>query len=395
MKPVKYVVYRYLTKAEFFNINKPTGTEKKGGGQTYIDFPTADVSIAQWKDIFVDVHGVTVSARAKGPSWECPIFSLGISGPGYPQNVTIYQRRKTSISIGAQKITSSKGNRIQAWHPACGFPEPKNPTNRTQLPAGLVVYLVKTEDNEIWAGWFINGPGLPSPASTPEAFKLLIPLLKPGHKERDAGIIKFDGGELAIDPSNLVTPFTTVAAASKPVANSVATKPKPASKPAANSVAAKSKGPQRKPRTEAEVLSSLFDEDAAANEPSAAVVQKTVKVRKRNQKAIKDLKELYGHTCQITGNKFTFKKIDGTNYIEGHHLIPLGAGGADDPRNIVILSPLIHRMLHYADVSLINLSAIKMHEDGTSYLDITINGESYRIRWHQVHAKKVLDAQED
>ncbi len=97
----------------------------------------------------------------------------------------------------------------------------------------------------------------------------------------------------------------------------------------------------------------------------------------------------------MTGNKFTFKKIDGTNYIEGHHLIPLGAGGADDPRNIVILSPLVHRMLHYADVSPINLSDIKKHEDGTSYLDITINDETYRIRWHAAHAKAVSDTKAD
>jgi len=43
MKKVKSIVFRYITAADFFNINKPSGTEIGGGGQSYIDFPTDSI----------------------------------------------------------------------------------------------------------------------------------------------------------------------------------------------------------------------------------------------------------------------------------------------------------------------------------------------------------------
>lgn len=394
MKAVKCVIYRYLTNADFFNINKPLGTEDRGGGQSYIDFPTTHVSKASWKEFFSGVHGVVVSSRAKGSAWECPIYSLGISGAGYPQKVTIYQRRPNSISIGAQKITSSKGNRVNAWHPSCGFPEPKKPANRTELPDGLVIYLVKTVDNEIWAGWFINAPGNPAPTASPAAAALLAPMLGAGKIEGDSGVIQLDEENLQIDPSESQTPFFadvdgTSGSTAKPATVKPVGEENKSPKTNAATSTKKAKHPIRKVRTEAEILASLFEEDDVSGDVGEGEAKKTVIVRKRNQKAVRDLKELYGHVCQITGNKYTFKKVDGNNYVEGHHLIPLGAGGADDPRNIVLLSPLIHRMLHYAKVSPIDLADIKTHEDGTSYLDITINDEGYRIRWHPEHAKMV------
>ena len=39
---------------------------------------------------------------------------------------------------------------------------------------------------------------------------------------------------------------------------------------------------------------------------------------------------------------------EGGFYIEGHHLIPLGEEGSDDPNNVVILCPLCHKKLHYS-----------------------------------------------
>ncbi len=85
-----------------------------------------------------------------------------------------------------------------------------------------------------------------------------------------------------------------------------------------------------------------------------------------------------------------FKKSDGTPYTEAHHLIPLGEGGADAPHNLVIVSAHIHRMLHYADVSDIDLSKINNNQ-----LDISINGVPYTITWHSEHAKLVEAAATD
>ena len=79
-------------------------------------------------------------------------------------------------------------------------------------------------------------------------------------------------------------------------------------------------------------------------------------------------------------------KRNGELYCESHHLIPLGENGSDLPHNIIIVSPLIHRMLHYAEVSQIDLGLISV--DNT--LDIMINDIRYTIRWHPEHADLVL-----
>ncbi|MCY4492215.1 MAG: HNH endonuclease, partial [Thaumarchaeota archaeon] len=71
-------------------------------------------------------------------------------------------------------------------------------------------------------------------------------------------------------------------------------------------------------------------------------------------------------------------------YSEAHHLIPLGEDGADNVSNIVILSPLIHRMLHYAKVDGLDLNKIKNNK-----LLIKINGVKHVITWHRDHAKTI------
>ena len=137
-------------------------------------------------------------------------------------------------------------------------------------------------------------------------------------------------------------------------------------------------------------MESLFAEDEdCQDEPDATTRERTVRVQSRNQRAVRDLKELYRHRCQITGTEYLFRKPNGEYYTEAHHLVHLGSGGANDPRNIVILSPLVHRMLHYAEVSEIDLSTIELDTDGSAKLDIVINGQPYKIAWHPAHARRV------
>jgi 5-methylcytosine-specific restriction protein A len=147
--------------------------------------------------------------------------------------------------------------------------------------------------------------------------------------------------------------------------------------------------------TEQELLNILFAEDEI-NPALLQGKQKTVilKVKQRNQKAVKALKQLYGHRCQISGARLTFKKRDGTYYTEAHHLVPLGQGGADDPRNIIIVSPLVHKMLHYAVVDGIDLGQIQQQSSGEGWLKIVVNGEEMMITWHAQHAKRVLAAED-
>ena len=61
MKLVKQVIFRYLTNADFFNINKPSGTEEGGGGQSYIDFPTSEVSLSGWESFLNSIKNIEVS----------------------------------------------------------------------------------------------------------------------------------------------------------------------------------------------------------------------------------------------------------------------------------------------------------------------------------------------
>ena len=84
MNRVEAIVFRYLTDADFFNINKPTGTESAGGGQAYIDFSTADVPVATWERFLRGLVGLQRSAAAQGPRWEFPVNSVGMPASDQP-----------------------------------------------------------------------------------------------------------------------------------------------------------------------------------------------------------------------------------------------------------------------------------------------------------------------
>lgn len=70
------IVYSRLTPAELYNINKPKGSEERGGGQTYIDFPTSKVSLADWQRIAGSVRPVQMTG---GPSWSLNVHSMGVA----------------------------------------------------------------------------------------------------------------------------------------------------------------------------------------------------------------------------------------------------------------------------------------------------------------------------
>lgn len=77
-----------------------------------------------------------------------------------------------------------------------------------------------------------------------------------------------------------------------------------------------------------------------------APMNKVIRLFQRNQKFVSVLKQLYDNKCQICG--FTFKKDDGENYSEIHHVIALGDEGSDDIKNMIVVCPNCHRKLHYA-----------------------------------------------
>lgn len=381
MKQVNQIVFRYFTAADFFNINKASGTEAGGGGQSYIDFPTRSVSVNSWESFFDSSPGVLKSERTQGPLWT---FRVNSTGLGSSQELKIYQRRPQSVSIASQKISSLRSNRVYSWHPENGFPMPADPTQRRALPGNLAIYIVRTTDNEYWAGWFMDF----SPCKNSETTGYLRNMLINSEGEGYAGMFELPAGKLFFDEGDKAQPFSLIVEEPEPKDAKLIKKKKglEAGKAKKKTIKRIKKKYIRKVKTEQEIIDDLFSEDETEmDDMPPDRVEITQKVRKRNAKAVKDLKELYQGRCQITGDDLTFRKKDGTFYSEAHHLIPLGNDGADSLFNIVVLSPLIHKMLHYAEVSEINLDDIS--EDNT--LDITINDEQYTITWHPKHAESV------
>ncbi len=198
MKKVKYIIFRYLTSADFFNIYKPSGTEVGGGGQSYIDFPTKSISVDSWGEFFDNASSVFCSSREQGPSWEFPIKSIGLQSN---RDVLIYQRRPQSICISSQKITSQQENRVDAWRPENNFPQPNDPNDRDTDISGLFIFLVRTSDNEFWAGWSQS-----STPATPAAEPLIADMLAIDREDGYAGFLK-PTGPLILDPTDEKTPF--------------------------------------------------------------------------------------------------------------------------------------------------------------------------------------------
>jgi 5-methylcytosine-specific restriction protein A len=376
MKKAVQIVFRCLTSADFYNINKPRGSETSGGGQTYIDFPVANVSAKDWMKFF---SGLESRRQKGGPFWVFEMHSLGLVETQY---VELGQRRPQTFSIRRQTLGRKHSNRVLAWHPKNGFPKPKSPRDRSGVP-NLVVYAIRTVEGEYWAGWFQS----PHPKPEWQVDARLLPIFK-----RPSGSLYLDP-PVMFDESVRNWPFRNVAtsdaspqtAATSPIVSISNQTVVSYVTPLENSTHGASRKlvtPYRQ-RSEDEVVEDFFAEDIPINVlPKQRQV--VTNILRRNQKIVKALKELYGGRCQISGEKYTFKKSDGSLYCEAHHLVPLGAGGADSPYNVIVVSPLIHRMIHFAEVSGLDLSNIKNNK-----LEIKINGEPFTITWHPKHAELV------
>lgn len=342
-KRVDSLVFRRMTYADFRHINKVGGEEEGGGGQSYIDFPIREVPAAFWFSFLGQNTGLGAGNR---PQWDFEINSLGMA---QPQTLRIYQRRPATFSIAAQKIHSNRANRVRGWHPDNGFPVDYDPSLQN-----LVIYIIKTFDGQYWAGWFLEDQ-IPANWIGNRVLQMMF--------HESAGSIKVQG-KLYIDTNNSLWPFHFYA---EEIGNEI---------PTNEDLQDESILEDTSPRLQ-ELINS-------GQEPE--LIARFLKIRKRNNRLVRNLKRLYGGRCQISGENFTFKKQNGELYCEVHHLIPLGEKGSDSYENTIVVSPLIHRMLHYAKVSEIDLSKIENHK-----LNIEINGVQHTIEWHPQHLDTVQD----
>ena len=359
MKHVLELIYRQITPADFYNINKPSNVEASGGGQSYIDIPTGSVQISTWHSFF---DGVQVYERQSGPLWKIKLHSLGGLGS---QIVKIGQRRPQSVNIRSQKIHSTYSNRVYAWHPDNGFP--KLPSNIysaqdprvPKLVAGVRIFILKTDEKEYWAGWF-KTEEIDHLSNFDSRFDAML--------SYQAGHITFDP-KIDLDESNLNNPFV-LQPTTKP-----SEQPTPKTQLSYNDKA---------DRTDEEIATELFHEDKLDENVTKQEIFRNV--FERNRRSTNALKQLY-KSCQITGDRYVFKKTNGEPYLEVHHLVPLGEGGSNNPANLVVVSAHIHRMLHYASVEGIELSKIT-----NGKLDFQINDEEFTISWHPRHEQVVKRA---
>lgn len=349
-KRVESIVFRRLTYNDFDKINqKGSAYQGQGGGQGYIDFPTRNISVQQWQQLLGNPTSFGAQNR---PKWSITINSLGLTNS---QDILISNRRNSTVSITSQKLpeNSAGGNRVYAWHPNNSFPLNYNPD-----VDNLVVYMIKATDGEYWAGWFLKND-IPKNWNINDELKVLF--------EEESGKINFQT-KVLFDSENKDWPFYFDA---QTIVNQI--------------------------KTDEDVEEDLLNQDTS---PKLAelddegvdpeVKERIFKIRKRNNKIVKELKKLYGGKCQITGETMTFKKKNGELYSEVHHLIPLGESGSDSYANAIVISPLIHRMLHYADVSEIDLNNIVDNK-----LKITINEDEYEITWLPQHLETVQKSLED
>jgi 5-methylcytosine-specific restriction enzyme A len=360
MKQVSRVLYRYLTHADFHHTNKPPKTEARGGGQSYFDSSTQDVTVAQWEELLGNAEGTQRFEAKRGPRWKISVWSVGTQQT-YGQSATVYQRRSTSVIIASQKLGTAKSNRIHAWHPDFGFPRPAA-SDPTKCPLGLAIVLLKTTDREIWASWFLNDGVSHNPFATIARVPGIASMLATP-KYGSGGIFETEG--LCFEPRQLPFAMTTTDAAQAMSAS------------------------RATPLSEDRDIEAMLDRDSV----DARDVSYSIRtVRRRNRRAVERLKSLYDHRCQVSREQFLFLKRDGKTYhTEVHHLIPLGAGGADSPENMVVVSPHIHAMLHHARVDGIDLTKLQRRADGSASLPIRINGSFFEIVWKAQHAGIIED----
>ena len=66
--------------------------------------------------------------------------------------------------------------------------------------------------------------------------------------------------------------------------------------------------------------------------------------------------------CEMPGcSRDLFKRLDGSVYLEVHHVIPLGEGGDDVLDNVAALCPHCHREQHFGKNSVSQRETLSAH----------------------------------
>lgn len=73
----------------------------------------------------------------------------------------------------------------------------------------------------------------------------------------------------------------------------------------------------------------------------------TIEAFERKAAWAAEARRVYGFRCMASGCSFTLVKVDGTRFIEVHHVTSMRDGGGNDILNLSVLCPNHHRAIHY------------------------------------------------
>lgn len=102
-------------------------------------------------------------------------------------------------------------------------------------------------------------------------------------------------------------------------------------------------------RQELQQMSELdFETFTPRFDPNAGIKERTAiqRIRQLDRSIGDSLKQLYDYRCQMTGE--LVGEPYGVTCVEAHHIIPFTESMNNDTSNIIILSPLYHRIIHKA-----------------------------------------------
>jgi hypothetical protein len=143
-----------INPSDLFNIERPKEVNpESGGGHTYIQIPKGRV--ADTLDFL----------RASYPPNGVPILlSVGSqSSPSQPPEVVEFYN-KSSERMRIAKQNRHRFGRLSAWSPSSGFPSlapnqtTEDATALLRSLGGLHIYLARTEEGQVWAGFTTGAP---------------------------------------------------------------------------------------------------------------------------------------------------------------------------------------------------------------------------------------------
>jgi len=203
MERVAAIWYRQLTKGDFWHIERSRSAgPAKGGGQTYVDIPTAV------RRRLFEFFGLAEPVDRRWPPIRKDVDTIGAPGTVAPLRFELNREGETRYRIARQLRQALDSERHPAWTDKFGFPRAPDTVASvaeagTYLPAGGArLFLVRTESGKLYAG---HTAGSALPAGWPAGYGLdeLFNTATAG----GTLVLGADGPALYLDPADPAAPF--------------------------------------------------------------------------------------------------------------------------------------------------------------------------------------------